>query len=342
VSADLSDELSAPGEVTSDEPAGARNRRGVFGVGDRVQLTDDKSRKHTVALVAGKQFHTHKGAIEHDALIGQPEGIVVVSTGGTPYVAFRPLLADFVLSMPRGATVVYPKDAAQIVAFADIFPGARVLEAGAGSGALSCSLLRAVGDAGLVISYERRPDFAEIAARNVEMFFSGTHPAWECRIGDVGTDPQPLPEVDRVVLDMLSPWEVLPAVTPALIPGGVLCGYVATTTQLSRLVEALRESGAFAEPSPWETMQRGWHVDGLAVRPDHRMVGHTGFLVTARKLAPGVTPPARRTRPSKGARPEPTTAADVANAELGAAGTAAESAAQAAGPPMTEPSGDVT
>ncbi len=330
----MSEELSS--DVTQ-QVAGERGRRGVFCPGDRVQLTDDKNRRHTVALVSGKQFHTHKGAIEHDALIGRPEGIVVVSTGGTPYVAFRPLLADFVLSMPRGATVVYPKDSAQIVAFADVFPGARVLEAGAGSGALSCSLLRAVGDTGSVISYERRPDFAEIAARNVEMFFGGTHPAWECRIGDVG-EATDLPEVDRVVLDMLSPWEVLPAVTAALIPGGVLCGYVATTTQLSRLVEALRESASYSEPSPWETMARNWHVDGLAVRPDHRMVGHTGFLVTARRLAPGVTPPARRTRPAKGSRPMPTTRADV----IVAAASSEESAGQAVGPPITEPSGEVT
>ncbi len=307
----------------SGPSAGARRRRGLLAEGDRVQLTDDKGRRHTVLLVAGKQFHTHKGAIEHDALLGKPEGIVVVSTGGTPYVAFRPLLADFVLSMPRGATVVYPKDAAQIVAFADIFPGARVLEAGAGSGALTCSLLRAVGDEGHVTSYERREDFAEIAARNVEMFFAGPHPGWECRVGVVGEPPAEgdpaLPEVDRVVLDMLSPWDVLPAVTAVLIPGGLLCGYVATTTQLSRLVEGLRECGAYAEPAAWETMMRGWHVDGLAVRPDHRMVGHTGFLVTARRLAPGVTPPTRRTRPSKGARP-----------------------VQAVGPPITEPSADVT
>jgi tRNA (adenine57-N1/adenine58-N1)-methyltransferase catalytic subunit len=287
--------------------------RGELRVGDRVQLTDDKGRRHTVVLQAGKQFHTHKGAIEHDALIGRPEGIVVVSTGGTPYVAFRPLLHDFVLSMPRGATVVYPKDSAQIVGYADIFPGARVLEAGAGSGALTCSLLRAVGPTGSVLSYERRPDFAEIAERNVEIFFGAPHPAWECRVGDVGLagdasadggEPA-LPEVDRVVLDMLSPWEVLPAVTAALIPGGVLCAYVATTTQLSRIVEAVRESAAYAEPHSWESMMRGWHVDGLAVRPDHRMVGHTGFLMTARRMAPGVVPPVRRTRPAKGSRPAP-------------------------------------
>lgn len=318
----------------AEQSTGERHRRGLFAEGDRVQLTDDKSRRHTVVLVAGKQFHTHKGAIAHDALLGRPEGVVVLSTGGTPYVAFRPLLSDFVLSMPRGATVVYPKDAAQIVAFADIFPGARVLEAGAGSGALSCSLLRAVGGAGRVTSYERRADFAEIAARNVETFFSGPHPAWECRAGDVG-EPElrggaPLPEVDRVVLDMLSPWEVLPAVTTALIPGGLLCGYVATTTQLSRLVEAVRECAAYAEPASWESLMRSWHVDGLAVRPDHRMVGHTGFLMTARRMAPGVRPPARRTRPAKGSRPVP---APDANGALDG---------QVVGPPMTEPSGDVT
>jgi tRNA (adenine57-N1/adenine58-N1)-methyltransferase len=306
---------------------------GLLQVGDRVQLTDDKGRRHTVLLTVGKQFHTHKGAIEHDTLIGKPEGIVVVSTGGTPYIAFRPLLSDFVLSMPRGATVVYPKDAAQIVGLADIFPGARVLEAGAGSGALSCSLLRAVGEMGQVVSYERRADFAEIAARNVEIFFGGPHPAWECRVGDVGTrvdGEPPLPEVERVVLDMLSPWEVLPAVTQALIPGGVLCGYVATTTQLSRLVEAVRESGCYAEPTSWETMMRGWHVDGLAVRPDHRMVGHTGFLMTARRMAPGVKPPARRTRPAKGSRPGPTDQA---------AGPPTD---HSVGPPTTEPSSIVT
>ncbi len=299
------DDLTTPGAPGLPPPP-----RGDFRVGDRVQLTDDKARRHTVLLVAGKQFHTHKGAIEHDALIGRPEGIVVLSTGGTPYVAFRPLLNDFVLAMPRGATVVYPKDAAQIVGYADIFPGARVLEAGAGSGALTCSLLRAVGPTGRVLSYERRSDFAEIAAKNVETFFGAPHPAWECRIGDVGLAGDDavegggpaLPEVDRVMLDMLAPWEVLATVTAALIPGGLVCAYVATTTQLSRMVEAVRESAAYAEPSSWESMVRGWHVDGLAVRPDHRMVGHTGFLMTARRMAPGVRPPTRRTRASKGAR----------------------------------------
>jgi tRNA (adenine57-N1/adenine58-N1)-methyltransferase catalytic subunit len=268
-----------------------------------VQLTDPKGRMHTIELVAGKEFHTHRGQIPHDDLIGQPEGVVVSSAAGTAYLALRPLLADFTLSMPRGAAVVYPKDAAQIVAMADIFPGARVVEAGAGSGALSCSLLRAVGDHGMVHSYERREDFAAIAQTNVERFFGGPHPAWEITVGDLveRCDDR---DVDRVVLDMLAPWETLEAVASALVPGGVVCAYVATTTQLSRTVEGLREQGGFTEPQSWETLIRGWHVDGLAVRPEHRMIGHTGFLVTSRRLAPGVAAPARRRRPSKGARPE--------------------------------------
>ncbi len=285
-------------------PTGAANRRGTFTKGDRVQLTDPKGRRHTVLLDPGRQFHTHAGAIEHDDLIGRSEGVVVTSTGGTPYLALRPLLADFVLAMPRGAAVVYPKDAAQIVAYADVFPGARVLEAGVGSGALSCSLLRAVGDCGLVVSYERRADFAEIARRNVETFFGGPHPAHVLHVGDLAEATER--DMDRVVLDMLAPWEVLGTVSAALVPGGVVCVYVATTTQLGRIVEELRDHGTFAEPVAWESMMRTWHVDGLAVRPDHRMVGHTGFLVTARRLADGVTAPPRRRRPAKGAHPDET------------------------------------
>jgi tRNA (adenine57-N1/adenine58-N1)-methyltransferase len=272
-------------------------------VGERVQLTDPRGRKHTVVLEAGREFHTHRGALAHDALIGAPEGVVVTSTGGTPYLAVRPLLADYVLGMPRGAAVVYPKDAAQIVSVADVFPGARVLEAGAGSGGLTCSLLRAVGDDGSVTSYERRADFAEVAGRNVENFFGGPHPAWRLVTGDIRETTER--DVDRIVLDMLAPWECLDAAASALSPGGVVCCYVATTTQLSSTVEALRTHGSFAEPAAAETLLRTWHVDGLAVRPDHRMVGHTGFIVTARRLAIGVRPPPRRTRPAKGAHPAP-------------------------------------
>jgi tRNA (adenine57-N1/adenine58-N1)-methyltransferase len=282
------------------EETGKAHRQGPFKPGDLVQLTDTKGRHHTFALIPGKQFHTHKGFFDHDALIGEPEGSVVRSTGGMDYLALRPLLADYVLSMPRGAAVVYPKDAAQIVAMADVYPGARVLEAGVGSGALTCSLLRAVGDGGRVYSYERREDFAKIATRNVENFFGAGHPAWTLTVGDLVAALRP-DEVDRVVLDMLAPWECVDAVSKVLVPGGVLICYVATTTQLSRTVETIREHGRFAEPAPFETMLRSWHVEGLAVRPDHRMVGHTGFLVTARRIADGVELPVRRRRPAKAA-----------------------------------------
>ncbi|QNJ90444.1 tRNA (adenine-N1)-methyltransferase [Mycolicibacterium fluoranthenivorans] len=273
---------------------------GPFVVGDRVQLTDPKGRHYTMVLAPGAEFHTHRGALAHDDVIGQPEGSVVKSANGDAFLALRPLLIDYVLSMPRGAQVIYPKDAAQIVHEGDIFPGARVLEAGAGSGALTCSLLRAVGPHGRVISYEVRDDHAVHAIRNVETFF-GERPAnWDLRIADLN-DHSRVPgasEVDRVVLDMLAPWEVLGTVSEALIAGGVLIVYVATVTQLSRTVEALREQQCWTEPRSWESLQRGWDVVGLAVRPQHNMRGHTAFLISARKLAPGtVTPtPLRRKR----------------------------------------------
>jgi tRNA (adenine57-N1/adenine58-N1)-methyltransferase len=264
--------------------------------GDLVQLTDPKGRRHLLTLREGGTFHTHRGVLNHDDIIGGPDGNVVRSGGSTPYVVFRPLLSDYTLSMKRGAAVVYPKDAAQIVAMADVFPGARVLEAGAGSGALSCWLLRAIGPEGALLSCERRPDFAEVAHRNVTEFFGTTPATWKLVVGDI--DPGTA-DFDRVVLDMLAPWEHAETAASALVPGGLACCYVATTTQLSRTVEAFRAHGAFDEPAAWESMVRGWHVEGLAVRPDHRMVGHTGFLMTARRLAPGVTPPPRRRRPAK-------------------------------------------
>jgi tRNA (adenine57-N1/adenine58-N1)-methyltransferase catalytic subunit len=274
-------------------------RRGPFRPGDRVQLTDPKGRMHTVVLEPGRTFHTHRGALEHDAIIGCPDGSVVTSTGGTAYLALRPLLADYVMSMPRGAQVIYPKDAAQIVMMGDVFPGARVLEAGVGSGALTCSLLRAVGAEGAVHSYELRDAFANIARRNVEAFFGGPHPAWTLHVGDVTSCTET--EFDRIILDLLAPWDALDLVERALLPGGVFIGYVATTPQLSELVEALRERGGFTEPRAWESLVRDWHADGLAVRPDHRMIAHTAFLVSARRLAPGVIAPPRRRKPSRGA-----------------------------------------
>lgn len=273
-----------------------------------MQLTDPKGRMHTVTLQADGQFFTHRGSIDHDALIGAPDGSTAVNTAGVEYLVMRPLYSDYVMSMPRGAQVVYPKDAGQIVTMADIFPGARVVEAGVGSGALSIALLRAIGDEGRLFGIERREEFARIARGNVEAFFGGPHPAWSVTVGDL---VEVLPEVveaasiDRIVLDMLAPWECLEACSQALIPGGVLICYVATATQLSRVAEALRGHGGFAEPSAWESMVRGWHLEGLSVRPEHRMHGHTGFLITSRRLAPGVRPPLRKRRPAKAADDEP-------------------------------------
>jgi len=271
---------------------------GPFQVGDRVQLTDAKGRKYTVVLDPGKEFHTHRGGIAHDDLIGAAEGTIVNSNNGTPYLALRPLLVDFVMSMPRGAAVIYPKDAAQIVAEGDVFPGARVLEAGAGSGALTCSLLRAVGESGTVISYEIREDHAEHAQRNVVTFFGSVPPNWQLTVADVADYDGD--QVDRIVLDMLAPWEALPTVARALVPGGVLIVYVATTTQLSRMVEAIREQECWTEPRAWESLVRPWHVVGLAVRPEHRMQGHTAFLISSRRLAEGTVTLRPQRRPSKG------------------------------------------
>ena len=291
VDADVDAPAEAPADAQVGTPVGTPVD-GAFVVGDRVQLTDPKGNMHTVVLEPGKQFHTHRGAIEHDSLIGAPEGSVVHSTNNTGYLAFRPLLADFVLSMPRGAQVIYPKDAAQIVGFGDIGPGMRVLEAGAGSGALSCSLLRAIGTTGTLTSYERREDFADVARANVQTFLKEVPANWSLRLGDL--DQHPATEtVDRVVLDMLEPWAVLPTVAAALRPGGVLVGYVATVTQLSTYVEALREQAVWTEPYSWESLLRPWHAVGLAVRPEHRMVAHTAFLVTCRRLAEGTVAPLR-------------------------------------------------
>src|SRR5680860_1552946 len=254
-------------------------RRGVLRPGEWVRLTDTKGRRHNICLEQGRQFFTNRGSIDHDDLIGRPEGFSITSSAGGEYLVFRPLLSEYMVSMPRGAAVVYPKDAAQIVAMADIFPGARVAEAGAGSGALTCSLLRAVGPHGLVSSYERREEFADIAVQNVDQFFDGRHPAWKLTVGDlVGSLSDR--DLDRVVLDMLAPWECVDAVAGALTPGGIVCAYVATTTQLGRTVETIRAHGGFTEPQPWETLVRDWHVEGLSIRPGHKMIGHTGFPVS--------------------------------------------------------------
>ena len=264
---------------------------GPFTVGERVQLTDAKGRHYTMTLTEGGEFHTHRGAIAHDAVIGLDQGSVVKSSNGALFLALRPLLVDYTMSMPRGPQVIYPKDAAQIVHEGDIFPGARVLEAGAGSGALTLSLLRAVGPDGHVISYDQRADHAEHAHRNVTNFYGHAPDNWQLIIGDVADSELLAGSVDRAVLDMLAPWDVLDAVSRLVIAGGVLVIYVATVTQLSTAVEAVRAQQCWTEPRAWETLQRGWNVVGLAVRPQHSMRGHTAFLVTSRRLAPGVVAP---------------------------------------------------
>ncbi|MCG7441915.1 tRNA (adenine-N1)-methyltransferase [Corynebacterium sp. ACRPQ] len=273
---------------------------GPFAYGDRVQLTDAKRRHYTVILEEGGQFHSHKGIINHDDIVGMDEGSVIESTLGSSILLFRHLMVDHVLSMPRGAAVIYPKDAAQILVEGDIFMGARVLEAGAGSGALSMSLLRAVGPEGHVYSYEVRDDHLEYAVDNVKEYFGEQPEWWSPRLGDLGdvTAEDLGGPVDRVILDMLEPWEHLETVRDLLIPGGVFMTYVATVPQLMKVMEGIRELKCFTEPKSWESLVREWKVEGLATRPEHRMNAHTAFLIWTRRLADGVTPP----RPQRRAR----------------------------------------
>jgi len=275
----------------------------VFQAGDRVQLTGPKGRLNTLTLVSGGRFGSHKGDLLHDDIIGKPQGSVIANQSGIEYLALKPLLTDYVLSMPRGAAIVYPKDAAQIVVEGDIFPGAVVIEAGVGSGALSSYLLRAIGSDGRLVSFEKREEFAQIAQGNVANLLGVKPENWVVVLGELQQklpDALPAASVDRAVLDMLAPWDCVDAVAQALKPGGLVIVYVATVTQLSRTMEAIRDHGGFTDPSAWESMVRSWHIEGLAVRPDHRMIAHTGFLLSARRLAPGaVLPQFKQKRASK-------------------------------------------
>ncbi|RMB58724.1 tRNA (adenine-N1)-methyltransferase [Tessaracoccus antarcticus] len=275
-------------------------RRGPLVVGERVTLTDSKGRRKSLLLKEGGVWHTTKGAVSHDELIGGPEGVTIKSIGGMQYLVLRPLLSEYMVAMPREAAVIYPKDAAQILMWADIFPGARVMEAGVGSGALSLALLRAIGPDGELHSYERRQEFADVARRNVETFIDGEHPAWRLTVGDLVTELRD-DRLDRVILDMLAPWECIEAVGERLEPGGLVCCYVATSTQLGRVADTFRAHGGYTEPHLTETTVRDWHAEGLAIRPGHGTSAHTGFLAISRRLAPGVTAPMRKRRPAPGA-----------------------------------------
>ncbi len=261
----------------------------VFEVGQRVLLLDQKRRRYLVELVDGGEFHSHAGFVPHAEILGRPEGIVVSSTKGAEYTVLRPTLEDFVLEMPRGAQVIYPKDLAPICMLADIAPGVRVLESGVGSGALSMTMLRYGAE---IVGYEIREDFANRAKANVRAFLGESALSrYHVRIGDSydGIDPADGP-FDRVVLDLPEPWRVAPHAEAVLRPGGILVAYTPSITQAVQTREALK--GRWTDTRTIEVLHRGWHIDGQAVRPDHRMVAHTGFLTVGRFLGAG------RRRPS--------------------------------------------
>lgn len=292
------------------------SRSGVLRVGEKIQFTDRKGKRITAQLVAGGVTQTEHGLICHDDVIGQSEGVVITTVsakretqqtivdpskssnkpwkaaraiGGWDYVVMRPRMVDYVLSMPRGAQIMYPKDIAQVIALGDIRSGMRVLESGAGSGAMSLSLLDAVGECGKLTTIELRPDFARIAESNATLYYGKRPEWWNLLTGDFDSVAKNLDahSVDRIMLDMLDPWNRLEQAHRVIVPGGVLIAYVTTTTQMSRMAEALRESGMWTEPEIQETLERTWKAQGLAVRPDHAMIGHTGFLIVSRAMAEG-------------------------------------------------------
>jgi tRNA (adenine57-N1/adenine58-N1)-methyltransferase catalytic subunit len=256
---------------------------GPFEPGERALFIDARGRHYLVRLQSGGTFHTHGGALSHDLVLGNPEGTQVHTASGMELRAFRPRLADYVLKMPRGAQVVYPKDLGAILVWADIRPGAHVLEAGTGSGALCMALCRATGPEGSVVSYDLRPDFQERASANVESFL-GKLPGWlDVREGDVAEAAETGERFDRCVLDLPNPWDLIGPLGGALDPGAILCAYLPTTVQVQQLVLALPAAG-YMHLESMELLLRTWHVAERSVRPDHRMTGHTAFLTIARKL----------------------------------------------------------
>ena len=254
--------------------------RGALAAGERVLLIDAKARRYLLTLTPGVMFHTHAGIVAHDSIIGGTEGVSVAGSTGRLFLVVRPTLADVVLKMPRGAQVIYPKDLGAILLAADIGPGMKVLEAGVGSGALSMALLRAGAE---VIGYEVRPDFAAGARRNVAAW-SGAETSYRVEERDVYAGVDEI-DLDRIVLDLPEPWQVLPHAEKALRPGGILLAYLPTINQVATLRAAMTRS-AFGLAETSEILRRTWHVEERSVRPDHRMVGHTGFLTTARLLVP--------------------------------------------------------
>jgi tRNA (adenine57-N1/adenine58-N1)-methyltransferase len=251
-----------------------------FAAGEKALFFDRKGRRYLVTLADEGQFHTHAGYVQHSEVIGQGEGVTVQATGGARYLVVRPTLSEFVLKMPRGAQVIYPKDLGPLLMLADIFPGARVLEAGVGSGALSMTMLRAGAD---IVGYEIRADFAARAVKNVVEFLGADALArFRVEERDVyeGIDETGL---DRVVLDLPEPWRVVKHAESALHAGGIFVSYLPTITQAAQLRETLADS-AFGMAETVEVLERSWHIEGQSVRPDHRMVAHTGFLTAARLL----------------------------------------------------------
>jgi tRNA (adenine57-N1/adenine58-N1)-methyltransferase len=254
---------------------------GVFTTGEKALLLDSKKRRYLIDLVDGGEFHSHNGFVAHSDVVGQREGAVVRSTKGSDYTVLRPTLEDFVVEMPRGAQVIYPKDLAPICMLADIGPGVRVFETGIGSGALSMTMLRYGAD---IVGYEIREDFANRAKKNVESFLGAAALArYDVHIADSyeGIDPA-LGMFDRVVLDLPEPWNVVPNAEAVLQPGGLLVAYTPSITQAVQVREALK--GKWIDGRTIEVLHRGWHIEGQAVRPDHRMVAHTAFLSVARFL----------------------------------------------------------